>query len=197
MSTVSIDHSTEGKVKMDNEFVWTIDSYREVINLYIMQSYRKGSRRPPSIPPYPTEAWKIPGIQSEANGIRPVEGKVASGAHGKKCLLLAHAEGVLGGLGGVADGLGGRVEDRLALLGGVVAGAGDRVGGLLGGALLAGGLGRACNVVGGTLDRVTSLLEARLLGVGLQAGGSLVGGGLAAGWLLANVISNEGVNGEY
>jgi hypothetical protein len=146
---------------------------------------------PPSIPPHSTEAWKIPGIQSEAKGIKPVGGRVASSAHGKKCLLLAHAKGVLGGLGGVANGLGGRVEDRLALLGGVVGGAGDRVGGLLGGALLARGLGRACNVVGGTLDGVTSLLEARLLGVGLQAGGSLVGGGLAAGWLLANVTCRK------
>lgn len=109
---------------------------------------------------------------------------MASGAHGKKHLLLAEAKGVLGGLSGVADGLGGRVEDRLALLGGIAGRAGDGVRGLLGGALLAGRLGRAGNVVGGLLDGVTSLLEARLLGVGLQAGGSLVGGGLAAGRLL-------------
>jgi hypothetical protein len=116
---------------------------------------------------------------------------VATGADGKKSLLLAHAEGVLGGLGGVADGLRGLVKDRLTLLGGVVAGARDRVGGLLGGGLLAGGLGRAGNVVGGTLDGVTSLLEARLLGVGLQAGGSLVGGGLAAERLLASCCCKE------
>lgn len=110
---------------------------------------------------------------------------MASSAHGKKYLLLTEAEGVLGGLSGVADSLGGGVEDRLALLGGVLVAAGDGVGGLLGGGLLAGGLGRAGNVVGGALDLVTSLLEARLLGVGLQAGGSLVGGGLAAEELLA------------
>jgi hypothetical protein len=130
--------------------------------------------------------WKIiPGIHSEAKGIRPVGGRVAaSGPHGKKCLLLAEAKGVLGGLSGVADSLGGRVEDRLALLGGVLVGARDGVGGLLGGRLLAGGLGRAGNVVGGALDGVTSLLKARLLGVGLEAGGSLVGGGLAAERLL-------------
>ena len=109
---------------------------------------------------------------------------MASGSHGKKCLLLAEAKGVLGGLSGVADSLGGGVKDRLALLGGVVVGARDGVGDLLGGGLLAGGLGRAGNVVGGALDGVTSLLEARLLGVGLQAGGSLVGGGLAAERLL-------------
>jgi len=118
-------------------------------------------------------------------------GCVASGAHGKKNLLLAHAEGVLGGLSGVADGLGGLVKDRLALLGGAVVGTGDRVGGLLGGGLLAGGLGRAGNVVSGTLDGVTSLLEARLLGVGLQAGGSLVGGGLAAGELLVRCYAGD------
>jgi hypothetical protein len=126
----------------------------------------------------------IPGIHSEAKGIRPAGGRVALGPHGKKCLLLAEAKGVLGGLGGVANGLGGRVEDRLALLGGVVVGARDGVGDLLGGRLLAGGLGRAGNVVGGALDGVTSLLKAGLLGVGLEAGGSLVGGGLAAMRLL-------------
>ena len=109
---------------------------------------------------------------------------MASGPHSKKCLLLAEAKGILGGLSGVADGLGGGVEDRLALLGGVVVGARDGVRDLLGGGLLAGGLGRAGNVVGGALNGVTSLLEARLLGVGLQAGGSLVGGGLAAEELL-------------
>ena len=109
---------------------------------------------------------------------------MASGPHGKSYLLLAEAEGVLGGLSGVADGLRGRVEDRLALLGGVVVGARDGVRDLLGGGLLARRLGRASNVVGGALDGVTSLLEARLLGVGLQAGGSLVGGGLAAETLL-------------
>lgn len=98
----------------------------------------------------------------------------------RKCLLLAHTEGVLGGLGGVAEGLGGRIEDTLALLGGVVVGAGDGVRGLLADALLAGGLGAAGNVVGGALDGVTGLLKARLLGVGLQGGGGLVGGGLAA-----------------
>ena len=112
---------------------------------------------------------------------------MASGSHGKKCLLLAEAKGVLGGLSGVADSLGGGVKDRLALLGGVVVGARDGVGDLLGGGLLARGLGRAGNVVGGALDGVTSLLEARLLGVGLQAGGSLVGGGLAAEKLLVDV----------
>ena len=123
---------------------------------------------------------KIPGIHSEAKGIRSAGGRVASGPHGKKCLLLAEAKGVLGGLSGVADGLGGRVEDRLALLGGIVVGARDGVGDLLGGRFLAGGLGRAGNVVGGALDGVTSLLETRLLGVGFQTGGSLVSGGLAA-----------------
>jgi len=131
-----------------------------------------------------------PGIHSEAKGIRPAGGRVASGAHGKKCLLLAHAKGVLGGLSGVADSLGGGVEDRLALLGGVLVAARDGVGGLLGGRLLAGGLSRAGKVVGGVLDGVTSLLEARLLGVGLQAGGSLVGGGLAAERSLASCCSN-------
>ena len=109
---------------------------------------------------------------------------MASGPHGKKCLLLAEAKGVLGGLSGVADSLGGGVEDRLALLGGVLVAARDGVGCLLGGGLLAGGLDRAGNVVGGALNGVTSLLEARFLGVGLQAGGSLVGGGLAAEELL-------------
>ena len=132
----------------------------------------------------PKQVELNPGIHSEAKGIRPAGGRVASGAHGKKCLLLAHAKGVLGGLSGVADSLGGGVKDRLALLGGVLVGARDGVGGLLGGRLLAGGLGRAGNVVGGALDGVTSLLEGTLLGVGLEAGGSLVGGGLAAEGLL-------------
>ena len=137
-----------------------------------------------------------PGIHSEAKGIRPAGGRVASDPHGKKCLLLAEAKGVLGGLSGVADSLGGRVEDRLALLGGVVVGARDRVGGLLGGGLLAGRLDRAGNVVGGVLDGVTSLLEARLLGVGLQAGGSLVGGGLAAERLLEKMLRSKAVTRE-
>jgi hypothetical protein len=101
--------------------------------------------------------------------------------HGEeKRLLLVHAEGVLGGLGGVADGLGGRVEDGLALLGGVVVGARDGIGGLLANTLLAGGLGRAGNVVGGGLDGVAGLLGGGLLGVGLHGRGGLVGGALAA-----------------
>jgi hypothetical protein len=136
--------------------------------------------------------WKIiPGIHSEAKGIRSAGGREASGPHGKKCLLLAEAKSVLGGLSGVADGLGSRVEDRLALLGGVLVAARDGVGCLLGGGLLAGGLDRAGNVVGGALDGVTSLLEARLLGVGLEAGGSLVGGGLAAARLLARCFCED------
>lgn len=60
----------------------------------------------------------------------------------ERTLFLAHAEGVLGGLGGIAEGLRGRVKDALALLGGVVVGAGDGVGGLLAHALLAG-----CSIV--------------------------------------------------
>ena len=116
---------------------------------------------------------------------------MASDAYGKKRLLLAHAKGVLGGLSGVADSLGGGVEDRLALLGGVLVAARDGVGSLLSGRLLAGGLGRAGNVVGGVLDGVTSLLEARLLGIRLQARGSLVGGGLAAETLLASCCSDR------
>lgn len=98
----------------------------------------------------------------------------------EKSLLLAHAEGVLGGLGGVAEGLRCRVEDRLALLGGVVVGARDGVGGLLANTLLARGLDRAGNVVGGGLDGVTGLLGGGLLGVGLHGRGGLVGGALAA-----------------
>jgi hypothetical protein len=105
-----------------------------------------------------------------------------------KCLLLAHAEGVLGGLSGVAEGLGGRVEDTLALLGGVVVGAGDGVGGLLANTLLAGGLGRAGDVVGGGLDGVTGLLGHGLLGVGLHGGGGLVGGALAAEEVVSEVL---------
>ena len=141
---------------------------------------------PPSSAPMSDQIWWkiIPGIHSEAKGIRSSGGRVASCPLSKKCLLLAEAESVLGGLSGVADSLGGGVKDRLALLGGALVAARDGVGGLLGGGLLAGGLGRAGKVVGGTLDLVASLLEARLLGVGLQAGGSLVGGGLAATELL-------------
>lgn len=106
----------------------------------------------------------------------------------EKRLLLAHAEGVLGGLGGVAQGLGGRVEDRLALLGGVVVGAGDGVGCLLANTLLARGLGRAGNVVGGGLDGVASLLGHGLLGVGLDGRGGLVGGALAADKGVSDVL---------
>jgi hypothetical protein len=98
-----------------------------------------------------------------------------------KCLLLVHAEGVLGGLGGVAESLGCRVEDRLALLGGVVVGARNGVGGLLASTLLARGLDGAGDVVGGALDGVTGLLGGGLLGVGLHGRGGLVGGALAAG----------------
>lgn len=94
-------------------------------------------------------------------------------------------------MSGVADGLGSRVEDRLALLGGVLVAARDGVGCLLGGGLLAGGLDRAGNVVGGALDGVASLLKARLLRVRLQAGGSLVGGGLAAEMLLAKCCCED------
>jgi hypothetical protein len=108
----------------------------------------------------------------------------------EKRLLLVHAEGVLGGLGGVAEGLGGRVEDGLALLGGVVVGAGDGVGGLLANTLLAGRLDGAGNVVGGVLDGVTSLLGGGLLGVGLHGRGSLVGGALAAGEDVSGVLQS-------
>lgn len=148
-----------------------------------MQSYHESALINPHVRPKLVKI--IPGIHSGAKGIRPAGGRVALSAHGKKYLLLAEAKGVLGGLSGVADSLGGGVKDRLALLGGALVAARDGVGGLLGGGLLAGGLDRAGNVVGGALDLVTSLLKARLLGVGLQAGGSLVGGGLAARKLLA------------
>lgn len=99
----------------------------------------------------------------------------------RRTLFLAHAEGVLDGLGSVAGRLGGGVEDRLALLGGVVVGAGDGVRSLLADTLLAGRLNRASNVVGGVLDAVAGLLGGGLLAVGLQGGSSLVGGALATG----------------
>lgn len=147
----------------------------------IMQSFAR-----PQSPPYPTitggNQFRVSILKQKVSG-RLVT-RVALGAHAKKCLLLAEAKGVLGGLSGVASSLGGLIKDTLALLGGAVTGAGDGVGGLLGGGLLAGGLSRAGNVVGGTLDGVTSGLESGLLGVGLQAGGSLVGGALAAGRIL-------------
>jgi hypothetical protein len=120
------------------------------------------------------------GMQSEARAFRAGLRSTGAGRSWRKCLLVVHAESVLGGLGGVTEGLGGRVENTLALLGGIVVGAGDGVGCLLANTLLAGGLGGAGNVVGGGLDGVTSLLGHGLLGVGLHGGGGLVGGALAA-----------------
>ena len=56
---------------------------------------------------------------------------------GKNCLLLAHAEGVLGGLGSVAERLLGRGKDALALVRGVVRAAAGGITELLGGGLVA------------------------------------------------------------
>lgn len=100
---------------------------------------------------------------------------------GRRTLFLAHAEGVLDGLSGVAGSLGGGVEDRLALLGGAAVGAGDSVRSLLAHTLLTGRLNGASNVVGGVLDAVAGLLGGGLLAVGLQGRSGLVGGALAAG----------------